>query len=120
MRRSMLRSLHRVKGDKVASPKRKSQGIPMGIFRSVYSGIGVLALFMAGAVPAQPENDAAISRDQILAHPEVRGALAAIDAWIEGVLIYDEVPGISVGIVHDQDLIWSSGYFRSIEATGKW
>jgi len=48
--------------------------------------------------------------DEILAHPEVKGALGAIDAWVEGVRTYDRIPGVSVGIVRDQDLIWSSGY----------
>ncbi len=48
--------------------------------------------------------------DEILAHPEVRGALRAIDAWLEGVRIYDRIPGISAGIVHDQELIWNKGY----------
>ena len=48
--------------------------------------------------------------DEILAHPEVKGALGAIDAWLEGVRTYDRVPGISVGIVRDQDLIWAKGY----------
>lgn len=46
----------------------------------------------------------------ILAHPEVKGALRAIDAWLEGVRIFDRLPGISAGIVHDQDLIWNRGY----------
>ena len=46
----------------------------------------------------------------ILAHPEISGVLKAIDAWIEGVRIYDDVPGISAGIVLDQELIWSHGY----------
>ena len=48
--------------------------------------------------------------DEILAHPEVKGALRAIDAWLEGVRIYDRIPGISAGIVHDQELIWNKGY----------
>ncbi len=48
--------------------------------------------------------------EEILAHPEVKGALGAIDAWVEGVRTYDRVPGMSVGIVQDQDLIWSKGY----------
>ena len=30
----------------------------------------------------------------ILAHPEVKGALRAIDAWLEGVRIFDRLPGI--------------------------
>jgi CubicO group peptidase (beta-lactamase class C family) len=48
--------------------------------------------------------------EEILAHPEVKGALGAIDAWIEGVRTYDRIPGVSVGIVRDQDLIWNNGY----------
>ena len=47
---------------------------------------------------------------QVLAHPEVKGALGAIDAWIEGVRTYKKIPGMSVGIVRDQDLIWDNGY----------
>ena len=47
---------------------------------------------------------------EILAHPEVKGALRAIDAWVEYNRMYNRIPGISVGIVLDQDLIWSKGY----------
>ena len=50
------------------------------------------------------------TRDELLAHPEVTGALAIIDAWVEGTRAYDRVPGISVGIVRDQDLLWTRGY----------
>jgi CubicO group peptidase (beta-lactamase class C family) len=51
------------------------------------------------------------------AHPEIKGVFAAVDAWIDGVQIYDKVPGISVGIVRDQDLIWSNGYgYSNLEA----
>jgi CubicO group peptidase (beta-lactamase class C family) len=53
---------------------------------------------------------------EILSHPEVKGALNAIDAWLEGVRSYDRIPGISVGIVLDQELIWSKGYgYSNIE-----
>jgi len=79
-------------------------------YKVLSSIVGVLALVFANIVPAQPSADSRLTREQILAHPEMQGALSAFDAWIEGVLIYDEVPGISVGIVHDQDVIWSGGY----------
>jgi CubicO group peptidase (beta-lactamase class C family) len=55
--------------------------------------------------------------EEIVAHPDVQGALKAIDAWVEGVGIYERIPGISTGIVHDQDLIWSNGYGYSNVAT---
>ena len=71
------------------------------------AGLGLTALTDA---QESSEEDEPLSADQFLAHPEVRGALAAIDAWIEGAQIYDKIPGVSVGIVRDQDLIWTSGY----------
>ena len=51
-----------------------------------------------------------LAADSPADHPEIRGALNAVDAWIESVQIYDDVPGISVGVVFDQDLIFSKGY----------
>jgi CubicO group peptidase (beta-lactamase class C family) len=37
-------------------------------------------------------------------------AVRYIDAWLEAQQAYDHLPGISVGIVKDQELIWSKGY----------
>ena len=76
-------------------------------FRSVLIAV-CFSIVGPSFVVAEEEKEP--GRDEILAHPEVQGALAAIDAWIEGVRIYDKVPGISVGIVRNQDLIWSNGY----------
>ena len=61
------------------------------------------------AFPAFAE-DAPPTKEQLLAHPDVMGAIAAIDAYVQGVQTFDRVPGISVGIVYDQDLLWQSGY----------
>ena len=58
-------------------------------------------------------NDEPLATKQILDHPEVLGAIAVIDAYLESVQTYEKVPGISVGIVHDQDMIWQSGYGHS-------
>ncbi len=44
------------------------------------------------------------------AHPQVRGALALVDAWIESVQAFEDVPGISVGFVVDQEVVFSKGY----------
>jgi len=46
----------------------------------------------------------------IVADPAVRDALAKLDIWLEGQRHSNDLPGFSVGIVHDQDLIWSKGY----------
>jgi len=37
-------------------------------------------------------------------------ALRYIDAWLEAQQVYDRLPGISVAIVKDQELLWSKGY----------
>jgi len=50
------------------------------------------------------------TREELLAHPEVKGALSIIDAWLDGRHMFERIPGISVGIVRDQDLLWDKGY----------
>ena len=66
--------------------------------------ITLLTAFPAGAVDEPP------TTEQVLAHPDVLGAIAIIDAYLEGVQTYEKVPGMSVGIVHDQELIWQRSY----------
>jgi CubicO group peptidase (beta-lactamase class C family) len=74
-----------------------------------------LVLFSPLALGANDTGEPA--PEQVLGHPEVQGTIAAIDAWVGGVQLFDRVPGISVGIVLDQDLIWSRGYGYSNLAT---
>ena len=40
----------------------------------------------------------------------VATALNMIEAWVDAQLAYEDIPGMSVGIVYDQDLIWSRGF----------
>ena len=71
----------------------------------------ILALLMMIVIVAPTfaaDESVQTSREKLLAHPEVMGALSVIDAWIEGRRTFERIPGISVGIVHDQDLLWSS------------
>jgi len=42
--------------------------------------------------------------------PEVAAAIAVLDAWVTATVASREQPGLSLGIVHDQDLIWAKGY----------
>lgn len=50
------------------------------------------------------------SRAQNDAKEPLSDALQYIDAWLEAQQAYDHLPGLSVGIVKDQELIWSKGY----------
>ena len=72
--------------------------------------LSACSLIVSSSVVIAAEDAQNSTDEQVLTHPEVRGALSAIDAWIEGVRTYEKIPGVSVGIVHDQDLIWSNGY----------
>lgn len=50
--------------------------------------------------------------------PEIQGALALIDAQLEGERQDRKVPAISAGVVYDQDLIWQRGYGQSNREQG--
>jgi CubicO group peptidase (beta-lactamase class C family) len=49
-------------------------------------------------------------------HPGVADAIALLDLWIEENRLYHQIPGIAIGIVYEQDLIWAKGYgFSDLE-----
>ena len=49
--------------------------------------------------------------------PDVLGAERLFSAWIEGQIAYRGLPGIAVGVVSDQELVWSKGFgFADIKA----
>lgn len=42
--------------------------------------------------------------------PRVISALELLEVWIDAHLAYEQIPGIAIAIVHDQDLLWSRGF----------
>jgi len=46
----------------------------------------------------------------VAADPGVRSALGLLSAWIESQMAYSGLPGLSMGIVHDQQLVWAAGF----------
>jgi D-alanyl-D-alanine carboxypeptidase len=42
--------------------------------------------------------------------PEVAGAIQVLDAWLQATVASHEEPGLSIGIVYGNDLIWAKGY----------
>ena len=61
---------------------------------------------LAGDAPLS----AADSKTAVLEKPEVAAAIEVFDAWADWTVRHREQPGVSIGIVYDQDLIWSKGY----------
>jgi CubicO group peptidase (beta-lactamase class C family) len=49
--------------------------------------------------------------------PDVVGAERLFSAWLEGQIAYRGLPGVAVGVVSDQELVWSKGFgFADIKA----
>lgn len=42
--------------------------------------------------------------------PRVISALELLEVWIDAHLAYEQIPGIAIAIVHDQNLLWSRGF----------
>ncbi len=47
---------------------------------------------------------------EILAHDKVVSSIEMLAAWIESQMAYRGQPGLSIGIVHDQELVWARGF----------
>lgn len=43
-------------------------------------------------------------------HPRVRESLALVAAWTDAKRAYEGIPGVSMAVVHDQELLWSQGF----------
>src|SRR5688572_24570009 len=68
----------------------------------------LLAVLLAGGLSPVTASDA--SGRALAQNPEVSAALKVLDAWLATTIASREQPGLSIGIVHDQDLIWAKGY----------
>ena len=66
------------------------------------------ALVLASSTPhllAQPPSSSRVAADA-----DVQGAERLFSAWLDGQMIERGLPGIAVGVVADQELVWSAGF----------
>src|SRR2546430_15336765 len=49
-------------------------------------------------------------RSRINNNAEVKASLQVLEAWIESQMAYRGLPGLSLGIVYDQELVWTRGF----------
>ncbi|MBI4642066.1 MAG: beta-lactamase family protein [Candidatus Tectomicrobia bacterium] len=47
---------------------------------------------------------------EILTHAEVASNIDLLSAWIEAQMAYNGQPGLSIGVVYDQELFWARGF----------
>ena len=52
----------------------------------------------------------AASAQRIVDDPDVQGAQRLFIAWLEGQMVERALPGIAVGVVADQELVWARGF----------
>jgi CubicO group peptidase (beta-lactamase class C family) len=50
------------------------------------------------------------SAQDIAKHPRVQQALTLLDMWLEAERAYEQLPGISAALVHDQNVLWTRGF----------
>ena len=57
-----------------------------------------------------------VAADTVAQHPRVQQALKLLDIWLDGQRDYDEIPGLSVAVVYDQEVVWKKAYgFADLE-----
>jgi len=64
----------------------------------------------AVVVAAGASISAQSSATRVAADPDVLGAERLFTAWLEGQMLERGLPGVAVGVVADQDLVWASGF----------
>ena len=75
--------------------------------------VSALTAFAPTRLEAQAASTVAstvASTPNVATDPDVLGAERLFSAWMDGQIAYRGLPGISVGVVYDQQLVWSSGY----------
>ncbi len=75
-----------------------------------------LALLLATPALAQPATAPAAS---VAENQDVQAAERLFSAWLEGQIAYRGLPGVAVGVVQDQQLVWSKGFGFADIATKK-
>lgn len=85
---------------------RRSRGKPVTLTaRVLVFAIAVAASPLAVGAQAPPSTGASVATD-----PDVLGAERLFSAWMEGQIAYRGLPGIVVGVVSDQQLVWAKGF----------
>ncbi len=73
--------------------------------RACRISVGVAALLVLAAAAPLPAADAPLAQK-----PEVAAAIEVFDTWADWTVRNREQPAVSIGIVHDQELVWAKGY----------
>lgn len=71
----------------------------------------VLAVLLISPVHVSAQTDLApAAAADIATNPEVTASERLFSAWLDAQIAYRGIPGVSVGVVYDQQLVWSKGF----------
>jgi D-alanyl-D-alanine carboxypeptidase len=70
----------------------------------------VCALLFAAPAGSPVTAQAPATAINVSADPEVLAAERLFSAWLEGQIAYKGLPGVAVGVVSDQQLVWAKGF----------
>ena len=75
-----------------------------------------LAAAMVVAISRAPLS-AQAPAERVAADADVKGAERLFSAWMDGQMIDRALPGVAIGVVADQDLVWATGFgFADVKA----
>ena len=76
-----------------------------------FVGFWLAGLLLASASGAQPAPvDANPAQSTLASDPSVASNLRLLEASITGKMAHSGLPGLSIGIVYDQELVWARGF----------
>ncbi|CAN5903943.1 hypothetical protein BH11GEM1_BH11GEM1_27750 [soil metagenome] len=93
--------------DNILTPRRTRT---RGRRNSLVVACTLVAAAMAPYALAAQATTASATAASVASHPDVLGAERLFSAWMEGQIAYRGLPGIAVGVVKDQELVWSKGF----------
>ncbi len=72
-----------------------------------FSSLPIAAQTQAPSLAAKED---ALSSDALASDPRVVQALSLLTAWVDSEQVTRRLPGVSMAVVHDQQLLWSRGF----------
>lgn len=69
--------------------------------RSIVRSVALAAALVVSAAP--------LAAQDLVLDPRVKQSLTFLEMWLDGQRAYEQIPGVSVAVVHDQQLLWAAG-----------
>jgi len=86
---------------------------------AAHTVVAVILTAAIGGVHAQTQTPSPpVPGATLTDNPRVAQAIELLKVWLEAQRAYDQIPGVSAAVVHDQTLLWSAGYGSSDLAGG--